>query len=91
MQDMSKFENRKTIYVHLPPNIITALKPWELVNIDLIGSYDKSIKQHQPGGAIIWKDVRFTCKKIIDPATDWFKIVEVPWFYLKVLAKVNTE
>ena len=31
------FNNKYTLYVHLPPNIIAELKPWELVDIKRIG------------------------------------------------------
>ena len=40
-----QLKNRKTLYRHLPPKIIEALKPWNLVHIDLICTYYKSIRQ----------------------------------------------
>ena len=50
-----QFKNRKTIYWQLSPKIVAALKPWNLVHIDLIGSYYNSIIQQQTGSAIIKK------------------------------------
>ena len=58
----------------MPPNNIAELKPWDLVNVYLIGPYIKSILQQHPGGAIIWKNFSMTCMSMIDPATGWFKI-----------------
>ena len=75
-----QFKNRKTLYGKLPPNIISALKLCNSVHIYLIGPYAKSIKQQQPGGSIIQKDVSLTCMIIIDPATGWFKTIGVPCF-----------
>ena len=72
-----QFKNRNTLYGHLSPKIVTALKLWNSVHIGLIGPYYKSIIQHHPAGAIINKDVSLTCMIIIDPVTGWFKIVKV--------------
>ena len=73
-------KKRNTICGHLTPKNISELKPWDLVHVDLIGLYSKSITQHIPGGAIIRMNVNLTCMKQIDPATGWFKIVEIPKF-----------
>ena len=64
-----QFKNRKTIYGHLPPKLIAALKLCNLVSIDLVGTYYKLIRQWQPGDAIIKKYVRFTHMTMIDPDT----------------------
>ena len=47
-----QFKNIKTFYEHLQPKTIAELKTWHLVYTNLIGPYDKSIIQYQPGGAI---------------------------------------
>ena len=86
-----QFKYINTLYGHLPPNIMAALKPWNLVHIDLIIPYAKSIWQHHPGGLIIKKDMSLTCMKIIDPTTGWFKIVKVPCFDLDELERWNSE
>ena len=62
-----QFKNRKTIYGDLPPDNIAELKMWDSVHVYLIGLYSKYIRQHQPGVAIINKDVRLTCMTIINP------------------------
>ena len=51
-----QLKNRKTIYGHLPPKNIAELKPWDLVHVDLIGTYSKSIRQNQIGINIIQKN-----------------------------------
>ena len=86
-----QIKKRKTPYVHLPPKDIAELKPWDLVHVDLIGTYSKSIRQHNPGGAIIRKNVKMTCMKIIDPATGWFDIVEIPMFNIDEVRVANDE
>ena len=37
----------------------------------------KSIIQHHIGGAIIRNNVSLTCRKMINPTTGWFDIVEI--------------
>ena len=64
-----QFKKRKTIYGHLPTKNIAELKPWGLVHVYLIGPYIKSIRQQNPCGAIIWKNVSLTSMMMIDPAT----------------------
>ena len=49
-KECQQFKNRNNIYGHLTPNIIAVLKPWNLVHIELIGPYVKSIRQPQLGG-----------------------------------------
>ena len=78
-----KFKDRETIYGHLPPKNIAELKPWDSVHVDLKGPYIKSIRQHQLGGTVICKNASLTGMTIIDPATDWFRIVEIPKIDLK--------
>ena len=75
-----QFKNKNKLYGHLPPKIITKLKPCNLVNINLIGIYSNLIMQQKTVGAIIPNYLIFTCMTLIDPATGWFKIVQVPCF-----------
>ena len=86
-----QFKNRKTIYGNLPTNIISALKWCNLVHIDLVGPYTKSIRQQNPGDEIINKYVRLTSMTMIDTATGWFDIFYVPWFKLEQLSRGNIE
>ena len=78
-----QFKKRKTIYVHLKPKNIAELKPWDTVNVDLRVPYDKSIIQQQPGGTVIQKNASLTCMKMIEPATGWLEIVNIPMFDLE--------
>ena len=73
----------------MTPKSISALKPLNSVHIDLIGPYAKSIIKHQPGGAILKKDVNLTCMIMIDNATGCFEIFKVPYFNLEEVAKGN--
>ena len=84
-----QFKNRKTLYEHMPSKNIAELKPWDLVHVGLIGLYRKSIRQQQPGGTVICKNDRLTCMTIIDPASGWFEIVEIPTFNLKEVMSGN--
>ena len=72
-----QFKRRKTLYGNLPPKNISVLKLWDLVHVDLICPYSKSIRQHQPGGTIIWKNASITCTTMIGPTTGWFEIVKI--------------
>ena len=57
----------------------------------MICTYIRSIRQHQLCGAIIQKNVSLNCVTMIDPATGWFKIVEIPTLDLNDLTDVNDE
>ena len=85
-----QFKKRKTVYGCLSPKNIAELKPWELVHVDLIGP-SNSIRQHQPGGAIIKDNVSLACMITIDPATDWFEIFKIPTYNLDEVTGVNDE
>ena len=61
------------------------------MHVDLIDPYRKSIIQQHPGGSIIRKNVRLTCMKMIDLATGWFKIVQIPTFDLEEVTIGNDE
>ena len=54
-----------------------------MVHVDLIGPYSKSIRQQQPGGTFIRNNYSLTCMTMIDLATGWFDIVEIPTFDLE--------
>ena len=84
-----QFKNRKNIYGHLPPNNIAELKLCDLVHVDLISTYSKSIIKQQPGGAIIQKNVSLTCMKMIYPAKGWSEIVDIPMFDLDEVTTGN--
>ena len=86
-----QFKNRKTIYGNLPSKNITELKAWDLVYVYLVGLYRKSIRQHQPGGVIIRKNVNLTRMTMNDPATGWFEIIEIPTFDLNKVTAGNDE
>ena len=62
-----------------------------MVHVDLIVTYSKFIRQHQPGGAIINNNFSITCMPMIEPATGWFEIVEVPMFDLNEVTEGNNE
>ena len=86
-----QFKKRKTLYGHLPPKNIAELKPWHTVHVELIGPYSKHIRQQQSGGNVIWKNASLTCTAMIDPATGWFKIIEIPMFDPEEVTLGNVE
>ena len=57
--------------------------------MDLIGPYSKSKRKQDPGGAIIWDNASLTLMTMIDPATGWFEIVEIPMFDLDEVTACN--
>ena len=59
----------KREYRYLPPKIAT-ITPWKQVCVDLVGPYIIKAKD----GNIM----DFMCLTMIDPATSWFEIVELP-------------
>ena len=75
----------------MSPKNIAELKPWDTVHVDLIVPYSKYIRQQQPGGTVIQKNASWTCMLMIDPATGWFDIVEIPRFYLEEVTIGNDE
>ena len=56
-------------YGKLPTKIVT-ITPWEAVCVNLIGPY----MLHSKDGT----EIDFMCLTMIDPASSWFKIVELP-------------
>ena len=59
--------------------------------MDLIGPYIKSIRQQQPGGAIINNNVSLACMAMIDPAMGWFEIVGIPTYNIDEVTGPNYE
>jgi hypothetical protein len=55
-------------YGHLPPKLVITT-PWKALCVDLIGHYLKG----KDGLSIV-----FMCLTMIDPATSWFEVVELP-------------
>ena len=86
-----QFKNRKTFYECIPPKNITEIKPRDKVYVDLVGPYSNYIRHQQLGSAIIKNNVSFTRMMIIDPATGWFEIVEVPMYDLNEVTGGNDE
>ena len=62
-------KRRKRKYGHVPSKIADQV-PWQKVCVDLIGPY--TVKGRDG------KIMDFMCLTIIDPATGWFEIVELP-------------
>ena len=61
------------------------------MHVDLIGPYGKSISQQKIGGTAIRNNASITSMKMIDPATVWFEIVDIPKFDLKEVTIGNDE
>ena len=57
--------------------------PWRTVHTDLVGPYLITAKQIQSGGKIKEIELKLTAMTMVDPATGWFKIVEVPYYSIK--------
>jgi hypothetical protein len=56
-------------YGHLPPKLVITT-PWKVLCVDLIGPYTLKGKDIS--------SIDFMCLTMIDPATSWFEIVELP-------------
>jgi hypothetical protein len=56
-------------YLKLPTKLVVT-KPWNTLCVDLIGPYTLKVKD----GTV----TDFMCVTMIDPATSWFEIVELP-------------
>ena len=52
-EKFQQFDNQKRRYVHLLPEVIADINPCNLLHIDLIGTYVKSIRTQQSGGVIL--------------------------------------
>eukprot|EP00985_Skeletonema_marinoi_P024416 scaffold16981_cov118-Skeletonema_marinoi.AAC.1 len=64
-----KGKTRKPKYGKLPPKDAVT-RPWHTVCVDLIGPFD--ISDHSSN------TMEVMCLTIIDPATGWFEIAELP-------------
>ncbi len=62
-------KRRKRAYGKLPPKI-AVVTPWACVSVDLVGPYTLKGKD----GTIL----DFMCLTMIDPATGWFEVIELP-------------
>jgi hypothetical protein len=47
---------------------------------DLIGTYTVTAKQNKLGNNIVSNELQLTCMTLMDPATGWLKITEVPTY-----------
>jgi hypothetical protein len=56
-------------YGHLPPKLVITT-PWKALCVDLVGPYTFKGKDGS--------SIDFMCLTMIDPATSWFEIVELP-------------
>jgi hypothetical protein len=56
-------------YGHVPPKLVITT-PWKALCIDLVGPYTLKGKDGS--------SIDFMCLTMINPATSWFKIVELP-------------
>jgi hypothetical protein len=56
-------------YGHLPPKLVITT-PWKALYVDLIGPYTLKGKDGS--------SIDFMCLTMLDPATSWFEIVEIP-------------
>ena len=74
---------RKRKYVHVPAKTIEDLVPWRTVHTDLIGPYSITTKQTQPSGKTKEVELQLTAMTMVDPATGWFEIVEVPHYNIE--------
>jgi len=64
------YKNKKENYGHLPPKEAEVL-PWEQVCIDLVGPYTIGNKANSDERTL-------HCLTMIDPATGWFEIEQIP-------------
>ena len=85
------FKKRNILYGNITPKNIAELKLWNSVHVDLIGPYSKSIRKHQPGGVIIFKNISLTYMTMIYPVTEWFEIIEIPTFDFDEVMADNDE
>ena len=75
----------------MPPKNIAYLKPRDMVHVELVGPYSKSIIQQQTGGSIIKCKVSITGMTTIEPNTGWFEIIEVPTYDINDVTGGNEE
>ena len=73
-------KNRTRKYGHLPPKIVSST-PWEALCVDLVGPYTLKGKDGS--------SIDFMALTMIDPASSWFEIVELPTIYRLITKKEN--
>ena len=73
-----KFKKQSTWYGHLVPKEAEMLELWHTVCVDLIGTYNVKAKVKQIDGSTKVSELQLLAMTFIDPATEWFKITEVP-------------
>jgi hypothetical protein len=73
-------KKRTQKYGHLPPKIVTNT-PWEALCVDLVGPYTLKGKDGS--------SIDFMALTMIDPASSWFKVVELPIIMRLMTKKVN--
>ena len=61
------------------------------MHMDLIGPYNKSIRQQHTFGAIIKNIFSLTWMTMIDPDTDWFRIFEILTYDLNEVTDSNDD
>ena len=64
-----RYKKQKRHYGHLPAKAAEA-QPWEILCVDLIGPYQVRRKGKEP--------LRLQAVTMIDPATGWFEVAEIP-------------
>jgi hypothetical protein len=77
-----KCKVRSRRYGHLPPKEIDTLIPWDSVHIDLKGPYHITALQNKPGLKTELTDFRLLLMTMVDPATGWFEVAQVPIYDL---------
>ena len=77
---MNKKHTRK--YVHLPSKIVIST-PWEALCVDLVGPYTLKGKDGS--------SIDFMALTMINPASSWFEIVELPTIYRLITKKENSK
>ena len=65
----------------MTPKNIAEPKTWDMVHVDLIGTYIKSIRQQQ-SGAIIKNNFIFTFMTMTNPVMGWFEISKLKTYNL---------
>jgi hypothetical protein len=73
-------KKRTQKYGHLPPKIVIST-PWEALCVNLVGPYTL---KGEDGSSI-----DFMALTMIDPASSWFKVVELPTIMQLMTKKVN--
>jgi len=73
-------KKRSLKYGHLPSNIVICI-PWEALCVDLIGPYTLKGKDGS--------SIDFIALTMIDPASSWLEVVELPTITGVTTKKVN--